>query len=375
MRAGTIFTSLSAAGLLALCRCSIVFSVNGLEDGGGTDAADNEASPVGTAVPQTPDGSVGDSAPSENVDAAALEAADDGPDDTQLASGDGTGTMDAPGNAGDVDASSSAGFDAGPLDATIGPGVLDATVDSPDEVDANVDSPGNAGPPDAAVGTGDSGAPDAGEDGAVFDPEGLVAYYRFDESSGDTSADSSGNMHPAQMVGATFSPGLEGNAATMNGVQEYVALPAGIVSGLTSFSISAWFYLADPTVSTRIFDFGSDTTTYMFLTPQLMRFAITTSGFSGEQDLIGPQGIATGMWQHVVVTSSGGTGTLYLNGAVFIASPVTLTPASLGSTQSNWLGRSEYATDPYLNGKIDNFRIYSRALSAAEVGALFSMKQ
>ncbi|HSB02319.1 MAG TPA: LamG-like jellyroll fold domain-containing protein [Anaerolineales bacterium] len=43
----------------------------------------------------------------------------------------------------------------------------------------------------------------------------------------------------------------------------------------------------------------------------------------------------------------------------------------LGSTTQNWIGRSEYSSDPYLNGAIDEFRIYSRALSAAEVLALF----
>jgi hypothetical protein len=50
---------------------------------------------------------------------------------------------------------------------------------------------------------------------------------------------------------------------------------------------------------------------------------------------------------------------------------MTLSPASLGSTTRNWLGRSQYSADAYLDGQLDDFRIFNRALSAAEILALF----
>jgi hypothetical protein len=49
---------------------------------------------------------------------------------------------------------------------------------------------------------------------------------------------------------------------------------------------------------------------------------------------------------------------------------MTLSPANLGNTTQYYIGRSQYA-DPYLDGQLDQFRIYNRALSAAEVLALF----
>jgi hypothetical protein len=49
---------------------------------------------------------------------------------------------------------------------------------------------------------------------------------------------------------------------------------------------------------------------------------------------------------------------------------MTLTGASLGNTTQNWIGRSQYQADPYLDGKVDDLRIYSRALSAAELATL-----
>jgi hypothetical protein len=38
----------------------------------------------------------------------------------------------------------------------------------------------------------------------------------------------------------------------------------------------------------------------------------------------------------------------------------------------DWFGRSEFPGDPYLDGQLDNVRIYSRALTAGEVQALYN---
>ncbi len=50
-------------------------------------------------------------------------------------------------------------------------------------------------------------------------------------------------------------------------------------------------------------------------------------------------------------------------------SAMTLKPFNLGSTTQNWIGRSQFS-DPYLSGLVDDFRIYSGALSASDVQAL-----
>jgi len=47
-------------------------------------------------------------------------------------------------------------------------------------------------------------------------------------------------------------------------------------------------------------------------------------------------------------------------------------PWQLGGTTQNWIGRSQYAGDPYFNGKVEEFRIYRGALSAAEIATLVS---
>jgi hypothetical protein len=102
-----------------------------------------------------------------------------------------------------------------------------------------------------------------------------------------------------------------------------------------------------------------------------VRFAITTTGSSGEQQIDGAAPLPTGVWTHVAVTISGSTGTLYINGVASGSnSNITLSPQSLGSTTQNWIGRSQFSADPYLDGRVDDFRIYGGALTAAEVQAL-----
>jgi hypothetical protein len=113
----------------------------------------------------------------------------------------------------------------------------------------------------------------------------------------------------------------------------------------------------------------------MFLVPNAgstVRFAITTGGNGAEQQLNASPALPTGVWKHVAVTRNGNTGTLYIDGVqVAQNTNMTLSPSSLGSTTNNWIGRSQYSGDSYLDGQIDQFRIYNRALTAAEVLALF----
>ena len=64
---------------------------------------------------------------------------------------------------------------------------------------------------------------------------------------------------------------------------------------------------------------------------------------------------------------------LYVDGAqVGASTAMTLRPADLGNTPKNYLGRSQWPADPYLDGAIDEFRVYDRALAPDEIQALAS---
>ena len=142
-------------------------------------------------------------------------------------------------------------------------------------------------------------------------------------------------------------------------------------------TVTAWVNLNTVTNWTRIFDFGTGTTNYMFLTPKngLHRHSSLCDQirFITEQFIDGTAALPTGGWHHVAVTLNGSTGTLYVDGVqVGSNTAMTITPTMLGATTQNWIGRSEFSADPYLNGRVDGFRIYNRALSASEVLAVMN---
>ena len=164
-------------------------------------------------------------------------------------------------------------------------------------------------------------------------------------------------------------------ALSFNGVNEYVALPAGIASGLADFTIAVKVYWNAARDWERVFDFSNAMRQYLFLTPRAARgglaFTISNNGGYGSQTVSTPTPLATGRWVHVAVTLSGSTATLYVDGSqVGANTAMTRAPFRLDSTESNWLGRSQYPADPYFNGKVDDFRIYNGAMTAEQVAAL-----
>ena len=210
---------------------------------------------------------------------------------------------------------------------------------------------------------------------AVMDPN-LVAWLKFDETSGIITADASGHGNGATLNGGfTWVAGKINHAVSLGGSNGHAALPDGVVAALGDFTIAAWVNLNANDTWNRIFDFGTGAAVNMFLTPKggpgVVRYAITTGGAGGEQQINGTAALATGAWQHVAVTLAGTTGTVYVNGLqVGQNTNMTLKPSSLGNTTQNYIGKSQY-NDPYLGGVVDDFRIYPKGLSAAEVLSVY----
>ena len=161
----------------------------------------------------------------------------------------------------------------------------------------------------------------------------------------------------------------------VRGSYQYVDLPAGVLGGASAITLSAWVKPTHADNWARVLDCGDNTTRYLYLAARnasgVPRFAITTGGAGGEQGLNGTAALPTDQWSHLAVTLSGGTGTLYVNGtAVATNTAMSLNPAALGTLAHHWLGRSNYSGDPVFAGAFDEFNVWSRALTAAEISEL-----
>ena len=171
-------------------------------------------------------------------------------------------------------------------------------------------------------------------------------------------------------------PGKIGTALDFCRTTSYGSLPAGIASSLTGdWSISTWIKPAALTQWSRVFDFGTGQNVNMFLTLNAggagPRFSMTNSGAGAEQRLTyGGQNFPLNEWSNIVISVSGTSGKMYLNGTVVATNDnMTLKPSALGNTTRNYLGKSQY-NDPAYDGAIDDFAIYNRALTASEIAAL-----
>ncbi|MFY0584019.1 LamG-like jellyroll fold domain-containing protein [Cystobacter fuscus] len=165
----------------------------------------------------------------------------------------------------------------------------------------------------------------------------------------------------------------------LNGAGAYVNLPiGGTIALLQDATFEAWvrWNPTEAQVMARIFDFNDNVRSSMFLTSSngsMPLFAITTP--QGGEELVPanhnpfPAGVLT----HVAVALDHTTGLirLYVNGLEVARSHTELTPAHLGNTANNWLGRSPSTVHPFFKGSISEFRVYRTALSPSRIAANF----
>ena len=225
-------------------------------------------------------------------------------------------------------------------------------------------------------------------DASVGLAENLLAWYPCESAAGASETllrDSSTRGNDGTLVtgtggglGYSFAAGKVGNALDLVLASKgHVTLPVGILAEACEVTIAAYVYInSNVNAWTRIWDFGQDTNVYMFLTPitntdNLARFGISVSGNTHEEVIVAQSEVPALRWTHVAVALGASGGTLYFDGLpVGSNTSLTLRPADLGRTVNNYIGRSQFSDDPYLDGDIDEFRIYDRELSEEEIRVL-----
>src|SRR6185503_4489683 len=197
---------------------------------------------------------------------------------------------------------------------------------------------------------------------------GLVAAYSFDAGTGTTINDASGNTNTGTASGTTWTTaGKYGSALVFNGSTARVSVPASpSLNVTTGVTLEAWVY---PTASQSgwrtIVQRQADAYLLHASNQNGARRPAAGGTFGGSLRLVSaPTSIPTNTWTHLAQTYDGTTLRLYVNGAQV----ATLAATGLIETNASplWIGgNSPYGE--YFQGRIDNLRIYNRALTVAEL--------
>ncbi len=194
---------------------------------------------------------------------------------------------------------------------------------------------------------------------------GLRAAYGFDDGSGTSAVDSSGNNKTATVVGG-WTSGHFGGAVSLNGTTNEVDPPALGTFYKTGFTYEAWVYKQSAKVDVGVV--GSWTAArrggaMIWVDHITGHYRLTLGGTFGNY-LDSGQAPAIGQWQHVAATYDGTTARFYIDGAQVATTTYT---GNVGDSNSWRIGAYGATATGFFDGNIDNVRIYDRALSAAEI--------
>ena len=200
---------------------------------------------------------------------------------------------------------------------------------------------------------------------AATGAEGLICHLPFHTDL----LDATGNGNHAALFGnRQLTEGHLDSALVLNGTDQFIQLPATIANS-RELTISTWVYWRGGANWQRLFDFGTDTDHYVFMTMNSgsgSRLAIKNGG--NEQSMtLSSLSFGTNRWRHVAVTFSESAITVYFDGKQ-VARNVTvkLRPADFRPV-CNYFGRSQFPADPALKANLDDIRIYNYALSADDI--------
>ena len=204
-------------------------------------------------------------------------------------------------------------------------------------------------------------------DTATCDPP--VAEWKFDEGSGSTVADSSGNNNTGTWngIGDRWTIGKFGKAGVFNGSDDKLAVTSHSSLNPSQVTVCAWakregagggesyqYIAAKHTYDSKGYALilQNENTT--------VKWRATTSGVGNGNDLTAD--VTTTNWNYYCDSHDGTTSRLYVNGQLVGSANNTYTPPT---TETFNIGADD--TNGYFDGLIDDVRIYDYARTPAQI--------
>jgi gliding motility-associated-like protein len=205
--------------------------------------------------------------------------------------------------------------------------------------------------------------------------DSLVLCYLFNGDANDLS----GNNNHGNLFGATLSTdrfGNTGGAYSFNGSSQYIEVPNSTSISSPAARLTTVFWVQVNGWSNQFgVNYASILSKSNSATNCQYRVSLKDNGVSvinnGKYWDFNGTGISLNTWYHIAVVFNNNTSSYYVNGvyAGQSASPGTF---SFNSGNSMYIGRDDPGTTDYFGGKVDELRVFARALSAAEIMQLYN---
>lgn len=198
---------------------------------------------------------------------------------------------------------------------------------------------------------------------------GLVASYSFDEGSGQTVFDASGNNNSGSIIGARWmSNGRHGGALAFDGASRVAVNDSASLDLRDQMTLEAWVYPTNSLTSWRTIVIKERSGGFGYAI-----YAGSPAGrpngllyiSSADEGVYGPSTLPQNAWSHLAATYDGSVFRLYVNGNEVANSPVSGEIIQSGSGLN--IGGNTVWNDEFFQGMIDEVRIYNRALSVPEI--------
>ena len=218
----------------------------------------------------------------------------------------------------------------------------------------------------------------------------LKAYYPFNSDgflrdvTGITGSLTASASSPTAQDTGPFGAGsnsafLTGSASTAAASNQYFQLPS--LKLTSDMSVCSWYWISSSITRgwNRIFDFGLGVDNENVLmaidgSSTTLRATVRKGATSVSiADTSRTNAAPATTWKHVCFTISGTSGNFWIDN---VAQAFTMSNTRNYDTllTSNFIGRSNFPNDLYWYGAFDEFRIYTKALPATEVAALYAFR-